>query len=937
MNKGISMKKNQQAILFLAGITLFLFVSSCKSNDNSNQKPLFDYRETELDNGMKVITLEDFSCPIVSVQVWYHTGSKNEDPERQGFAHMFEHMMFKGTDRVGPRDHFDFIRSVGGTNNGYTSFDKTVYLETLPVNQLELALWLEAERMTFLKIDQDAFTTERQVVEEELRMRRNRPYGTLQKKLAAKLFKEHPYRWLPIGDLKHLRAASVAELRDFWTKHYVPNNATLIIVGAVEHAKAQALAKRYFGWIPKWGEAKEVTVREPRQMAAETMVIDDENAPAPVAGIAWRTVPLGHEDEVVLDLLSEILGGGNSSRLYRELVAEKQVAVNTLATTFNLQHDGLFVAGALQAPGAESDIILELIKKHISKIKSEGVSEQELEKARNQMLKSVVTGNLTIDRKARLLGMAAVEKQDISRVNTMFDEIRAVKRADIQRAAKTYLTDKGSLTVIVKENLKGALAGERLEEEAPITAEAEEKAPPPGRKGVVRGEDFPTKAPFGELVDFNPMPKYSVKELANGLTVMVVENNEVPFVSVTLGLLSGAWTEKKPGTASMAMQMLTKGTGKHTEAALAEELERYAISLYGSANMDTSAISANCVSEHIGRAMSLLGEVVLEPAFWVDEFEKLQIQVVTSLVVEAQRPSYQADKEFRRRLYGEHPYARTVRGELEEVKRLKVDDLKSWWRKSARPDKATLIFAGDITEAEAVKLANKTLGRWKAEGKEKQVSPADFPKADGMRIYVVNRPGSQQSQIRMGLLGITRHQQPDYFVSRVVSNYFGWGFNSRLNESIRVKQGLTYGIWGGFNAQQMAGSIEIGTFTKTEKTAEMLRAILEEIKLLQEKGPSEKELSSSKNYIAGSFVRNRETPQQVARDLWLIESQKLGSDYLQKLLSQVAETSEKDCMSLVTKTVDTDKLVIVIVADAEKVVDELEKIAPVEIVEIEAN
>jgi predicted Zn-dependent peptidase len=237
MNSDALVKRIRLAILVWASLVFTLIISGCEEviiypDAVSEAKPaeskrLFDYQEIELDNGLGVITLEDFSCPIVAVQVWYHVGSKNEQPDRQGFAHMFEHMMFKGTDRVGPRDHFGFIQRVGGSNNGYTNFDTTVYLETLPVNQLELALWLEAERMTFLKIDQDMYDTERNVVEEELRMGENRPYGTLFKKMCAKLFNVHPYQWTPIGKLRHLRAAGVGELRDFWTRFYVPNNATL--------------------------------------------------------------------------------------------------------------------------------------------------------------------------------------------------------------------------------------------------------------------------------------------------------------------------------------------------------------------------------------------------------------------------------------------------------------------------------------------------------------------------------------------------------------------------------------------------------------------------------------------------------------------------------------------------------------------------------------
>jgi len=921
-------------------LVLILAFTGCKAPEqvdiskavSDNENRLFDYQQIELKNGLEVITLEDFSCPIVAVQLWYHVGSKNERPDRQGFAHMFEHMMFKGTDRVGLSEHFDLVNSVGGTNNGYTSFDKTVYLETLPADQLALALWLEAERMAFLKIDQENFDTERKVVEEELRLKHSRPYGTLMEKLATQLYKTHPYRWMPIGNISHLRTSSVPELRDFWTRFYVPNNAVLIIVGAVKHADAQQLARKYFEWIPKCPEPKRVTVREPRQSRPKTIVIDDENAPAPLAGMIWRTIPLGHSDEVVLDMLSEILGGGNSSRMYRRLVAADQLAVNTLATTWNLEHDGIFIAGAMQSPQSDANEVLDIIKKQIEQIKTAAVTPAELLKARNQMLKRVVTENLTIESRASMLGAAAVEKADVSRVNTMLDEISAVTVDDIQRVAKKYLTDSAVFTVIVKRNTKGALAGKGPDEDAPLTSQREIKPPTPGRKGVVRAADFPTKPPLKPLKGSRPIPDYSRTTLPNGLKVIVVQNHEVPFVSIKLGLLSGAWTEEKPGTAAMAMNMLTKGTAKHSEAELAEELERHAISLGGSAGMDTSQVGAGCLSEHVERAMELLAEVVLEPSFAEDEFEKLRKQVLTGLAIEMQRPDYLADREFRRRLYGSHPYARTVQGELADIKTLAVEDLKQWHNRFVRPNEATLIFAGDIDRDRAVKLTEKTLGRWKANPAKAPTASSDFPQPDNTHIYLVNLPGSMQSQIRAGHRGITRHRQPEYFISRIVSNYFGWSFNSRLNENIRIKKGLTYSVWGSYIAQQMAGKFEVNTSTKTDSTADAVRAVLDEIKRLRDEGPTEKELETSKSYFAGSFVRNRETPQQVGRDLWLIESQDLGDDYLDRLLEKIADTSSADCKKLVTDTLKPDKTIVVVLADADKVKADLEKIAPVTVV-----
>lgn len=938
MNWKSRYKKVRAVLAVLAAVALAFGGAGCRERPVRFEAGRFDYQHIELKNGLEVITLEDFSCPIVAVQIWYHVGSKDEQAERQGFAHMFEHMMFRGTDKLGPTDHFAYVRRVGGTTNGYTSFDRTVYLETLPKEELELALWLEAERMTFLKIDQEAFDTERKVVEEERRMGLNRPYGTLYEKLLAEVFKVHPYRWPPIGKIPHLRASSVQELRDFWTRYYVPSNATLIIVGAVKHEEAQRLARRYFGWIPQYDEPARVTVREPESIGRRTVKLDEENAPAPGVGVVYRTVPISHKDSIAIDLLAEILGGGRSSRLYRELVAEKQLAVGAQAFTWSLEQDGLFGAGAVMPPfGGDANDVLEVIEGHISRLRTETVSERELMKAKNQMLRGLVTGNLRIESKARMLGSAAMEYGDVSQVNRWLDDIRKVTAADIQRVANEYLTAEGGLEVKVERNLLGAassLLGIKRQEEAAITAEPEKAAPKPGRGGLARREDWPKEAPFAEAPAAKITPKYSSRGLENGLKVLVVPNHEVPFVSIQLGLLSGAWTESKPGTAAMTMQMLVKGTSKHSEGELADELETYAISLSGTGGMDTSTVNVGCLTEHIERAMELLGEVVLMPNFPEEEFEKLRKQVLTSLAVSSATPEYVADKEFRRRMYGEHPYSRTATGEVEDVNTLVIEDLKGWWSEFARPDTAVLIFSGDIEEKEAFELARETFGEWEVSGERPDRKMSLSEEAAETHIYLVDRPGSTQSQIRAGQGGITRHDDR-YFVSRIVSNYFGWAFNSRLNESIRVAKGLTYGVWGSYIARRFAGEFKVGTFSKTESTAEAVRAVLEEIERLKAEGPSDDELESSRSYILGSFVRDRETPQQIASDLWLIESQGLGEDYLERLLGGIAKAERTDCEGLVRGTIEPGKLVIVVVGEAEKLKEELEEIAPVTVIAAE--
>ncbi len=927
---------NKQRVAILSTV-LFLVFCADMALANDKKAPMFDYQQVVLDNGLRVITLEDFSCPIVAVQIWYHVGSKNEQPDRQGFAHMFEHMMFRGTDRLGPTDHFDFIRRVGGSCNGYTNFDQTVYVEQIPANQLELALWMEAERMSFLKIDQESFDTERKVVEEERRRMLNQPYGTVVDKVLPELFPGHPYRWFILGNIAHLRASSVAELRDFWKRHYTPNNATLVIVGAVKHDKAQELAKSYFGWIPRYNDPPAMPIPAPQPIQARTVNIKEQNAPAPAVGVLFRTVPLAHDDRIPLELLTTILGGGNSSRLYRELVAEKQLAVAAMATDFELEDDGVLIAGAVLPPmGAQVDKALQAIKSQIERLREETVSEKELIKARNQMLKSLVTSNLHITSKASLLGTAAVIEGDVSRVNQILERMRRVTEKDLQRVARKYLTPERSLTITIERNLMGSLLGKFFpqkssEENAPITAEPEKVAVPPGRNGLERPKDYPEKAPMAEVLPPKVTPKFSTQKLPNGLKVIVVENHEVPFVSVRLGLRAGAWTESKPGVASMTMSMLTKGTAKHTEGELAEELETYAIGLSGSGGMNNCSVTANCLSQHVERMMKLLGEVALEPTFPEKEFKKLHRQTRTGLVIAAETPSYLASRELKRRLYGEHPYARNTTGEIEDLDRLKVADLQRWWSKFVRPDMAALIFAGDIDQVQAMELAEKTFGQWRVPGKRPEVKLPKPPKPSATHIYLVDRPGTLQAQIRLGQLGIPR-KHGMYFTTKMVTGYFGQGFASRLNKTIRVEKGLTYGIWGGYSASRFAGSFSISTFSKTASTAEAVRAVLEEIKRLKKQAPTSDELEKVRSSILGGFAGKRETPQALAGDLWLIEAEDLSTDHFEKMLSHVAATKAKDCLKLIRRTVEPSKMVIVVVGDANKLKQDLEEIAPVTVV-----
>jgi predicted Zn-dependent peptidase len=411
----------------------------------------WEYSDDELDNGLRVIVMEDHSAPIVAIQIWYHVGSKNDDPERTGFAHMFEHMMFRGTDRIGPEDHFKYLRRFGGVVNGYTGFDQTVYIQEVPSNQVDLTFWLEAERMANLKINEEYFAKEREVVKEEYRRGvSDPPYGTVPEKILAFVFREHPYRWTPIGNLDHLNAATAAELRQFFDTYYVPNNATLVVVGDVVASEVLAKARRYFGWIPRVADPPPVAVREPPVTEPRRLELREEKGPLAIVGIAHRVVPDTHPDRHALAILDYVLSGGESGRVYKKLVKDLEIAVQAISGAFLLQQDGLWAMGAVVKLGVEPEKVEAALTEEIDALLAEGITERELLKARNQVAAKVVRERTTVSGKARKLGYSAVVLGDVDQVNKEYDDLMKVTREDVQRVARTYFDPQTRMTAVIR-------------------------------------------------------------------------------------------------------------------------------------------------------------------------------------------------------------------------------------------------------------------------------------------------------------------------------------------------------------------------------------------------------------------------------------------------------------------------------------------------------
>ena len=418
-----------------------------------------DYTMTTLGNGMQVVFLEDHSTPIVHAEIWYHVGSKNERPGRTGFAHLFEHMMFKGSKNVEPEGHPSWISSIGGQSNAYTTEDATVFWETVPAHYLPLVLWLEADRLATLRIDEDVFRTEREVVKEERRMRiDNQPYGRLNELIYDQAFTVHPYKHPTIGSMKDLEAASINDVRDFFRTYYVPNNATLVLVGDFSTKEAQDLVTKYLGRVPKSDRPVPRDIPKEPPQTKERRVKLEESWPLPAVVVAHHITFDGDPDSYPLHIASKVLSDGQSSRIYRKLVYEKQIALAAFGGGNIIEDPNLFYAVAIVQPGHTPQEAIDGLIAELDQLRSDPITPAELQQAKNQFARDYIFSRESDKDKAMQLGHAVVIHNDIKTADGEFDIFMNITQADVQRVARKYFTPENRLVMTILP--KGTTGGE---------------------------------------------------------------------------------------------------------------------------------------------------------------------------------------------------------------------------------------------------------------------------------------------------------------------------------------------------------------------------------------------------------------------------------------------------------------------------------------------
>ena len=677
--------------------------------------PRLVFEKYTLPNGLDIILSEDKRLPMVAVSLWYHVGPANEVRGLTGFAHLFEHMMFQGSRHVPPDTHFKFLESAGASDiNGTTDFDRTNYFETLPSSQLELALWLESDRMGYLldKLDAPQLANQQDVVRNERRQSvENRPYGIADEAVAQTLFPpDHPYYANVIGSHEDIQAAKLDDVKRFFKLYYTPNNASLAIVGDFDKAQAKALVAKYFGTLKRGAPVPPITAVTPKITQERRKVVTDR-VELPRIYLTWITSPIYKPGDADADIAATILGGGKSSRLYKRLVYDKQIAQNVSAQQYSLTLGSMFQIDVTARPGHTAEELEKAVDEELDKFRASPPDAAEVDRARNTIETRIVTGLETLggfggvaDRLNmynHFLGTPDYLQKDIQRY-------RAVTPASVQTFASDQL--KNSARVVVQ-----AVPGEKVL--GPQVA-----TPPPGQAKAGEGtesinveEAWRNELPKGGPSRALQLATPDSMQLANGLTVVLSPRAGLPVVAANLVVRTGSDANPldKPGLANFTAAMIDEGTATRSSLQIADQLAQLGATLGTRSTMDATFVQGGSLKKNFGQTLELMADVTLHPAFPADEIERQRASRLAQLVQQRENAGQVAASVTATVLYGErHPYGFTEIGTEAAVKAVSRAEMETFWKQNFVPGNAALVVAGDITMAELKPLAEKAFGGW---------------------------------------------------------------------------------------------------------------------------------------------------------------------------------------------------------------------------------
>jgi zinc protease len=903
-------------LAFLLSSTALLVAAAAAAQDELE----IPYQEFTLENGLHVIVHEDHKAPIVATTIWYHVGSKNENPGKTGFAHLFEHLMFNGSENHN-EEYFTPLQEVGATSiNGTTNNDRTNYFQTVPTTALDLALWLESDRMGHLlgAIDQAKLDEQRGVVQNEKRQRDNQPYGKVFDYIASNLFPEgHPYSWPIIGSMEDLDAASLDDVYAWFRTYYGPNNATLVLAGDIDLATAKDKVERYFGDIPAGPPLSRIETWVPELEHDRRLTLEDRVPQARIYKV-WPIPEWGNVDSERIMLADAALTQGKTSRLYQRLVYEEQVATDVGAYAFLGEIAGAYVVWATAQPGGDLAEVERLLDEELARFLETGPQRNELTRAVMDSRSSFIRG---IERVGGFSG-----KSGILAESAVFGGSPDAYKESLEIAENARPTE-------IRDAARRWLGGPTLTIEVQPFDERSVAAVSADRTTLPQPQSFPS-AQF---------PDFERTVLSNGMHVIVARRTAVPVVNLSLQFDAGFAADQfaMPGTAKLAMDMLDEGTARRDALEISEELAQLGASLSTGSNLDFSSVSLSALVETLPQALAIYADVILNPSFPQQELDRLKRLTLSDIQREQVTPISMALRVFPRLIYGEgHAYSLPMTGSGTEasVAAISRDDLFAFHSTWFKPNNATMIVVGDATMAEIEPQLEALFAGWTS-----GLTPAkrldDVALPTETRVILIDRPGSEQSIIIAGQLVAPKSDDRE-LAFQAANDAFGGSFTSRINLNLREDKSWSYGVRSLIFDTMKQRPFLVYAPVQTDKTAPSMVEIDHEFRELVSTRPvTDTEVQTSKRRSTLTLPGRWETAAAVGGDIAELVRFGLPDDYWNGYAGLISALDAVKVNAAARAAFAPDRLTWVVVGDRRRIESEVRALdfGPVTIMDADGN
>ena len=916
----------------LAIASLFFLIISCKDSYNTEKSSSqiatrlsIEFEKYQLENGLDVVLHQDKSDPIVSLAVQYGVGSNREKSGRTGFAHLFEHMLFQESENVPQDQFFKKIQDAGGTLNGGTWKDGTIYYEIVPKNALETVLWLESDRMGFLinTVTESAFYNQQEVVQNEKRQRvDNNPYGHTSWVIDKNLYPEgHPYNWQVIGELVDLQNATVDDVKEFYNSYYGPNNATLVLAGDFETEDAKALIKKYFGEIKPKTEVAKLEPQPVTLSKTKRLFHEDNFATAPQLNMVWPTPQQYTEDAYALDFLAELISSGKKAPLYRVLVKDKSLTSRTTAYNNSQELAGEFYITITANNGVNLNEVEAGIFEAFKMLEMEGVSDSDVERIKAGLETGFYNGIGSVLGKSFQLAQYNVFAGDPGFITTDIENIKKVTKEDVMRVYNKYIKDKpfimtsfvpkGQLILITENSTKAPVVEEKISENiAKIVKNTNQEI-----LKTPSNFDRSVEPPQGTSPKLN-IPSTWTTTLENGMKVYGIEQNEIPTVNFSLVMEGGHLLDdiNKNGVANLMTDIMMEGTANKTPQELEEEIEVLGARINMYTTRESIVISANCLARNFDETLALVEEILLEPRWDEEEFARIKIKTINEIKRSDANPNVVAGRVYNKILYGKnHIFSYPTSGTVASVEALTIEDLKAFYYKNFSPSISNFHIVGAITEADSKNNLTSFGEKWKA---KEVIIPSYLIEnnRDKASLYFVDIPGAKQSVINIGYISMARTDK-DFYPAEVMNYKLGGSFSGNVNLILREEKGYTYGARTGFNGSKIKGTFKASSSVRTNTTGESVSIFKEEIADYKN-GVSQEDLDFTKNAMIKSNARRFETQFSLLGMLQEMSTYNLPADYIAEEEAFISAMTLEQHKQLANKYLDETKMAYVVIGDA---------------------